>query len=345
MKNFKEIISQSILEDEKKYLKNNWFLIGAKSEFRNKNDFKTFQIFNTPIIVYNFNGIIKAFTNICPHRGSKIKLEKTGNGVFNCVYHGWSFNIEGKVVSAPFKKEAFNNLGIENKSLEKWNIDFCNNLIFISHLTNKIPLKNYLGKSFNLLDNLTRKCENQVFSKEYIWNCNWKLSIENAIDEYHAPILHKNTFKKTLNLNPHYSLSKKVLAISLPLNEKYLLSFKKNELFEEKDILDNYYHFLFFPNTTFASTMGIFNFLQTYFPISHEQTLVTTTIFIDKIKKSNNNVRILDVIKNMAIAFNNEVFQEDKSISEDLHKNILNGYFYSNFGKFETRVKEFRSLL
>jgi hypothetical protein len=47
----------------------------------------------------------------------------------------------------------------------------------------------------------------------------------------------------------------------------------------------------------------------------------------------------------MATKFNEEVFMEDKIIVEDLHRNIDNGYEFSNFGNFETRIKKFRKLL
>jgi phenylpropionate dioxygenase-like ring-hydroxylating dioxygenase large terminal subunit len=346
MKNIKNLISQDIETDGKCYLKNNWFLIGVKSEFKNHNDYKTFQLFDKPVIVFNFKGSLSAFTNVCPHRGSRIKLEKKGNEVFNCVYHGWSFNSNGKFISAPYKLEAFGKKNLNIKCLEKWKLDYCKNFIFISRPENKLSLKKYLGRTYKILNDLSGNVENCIGTKEYIWNCNWKLCIENAVDEYHAPILHKNTFKKTLNLNPSYLFSKKVLGITLPLNEKYVSFFKSTKLIlKNEDIKDKYYHFLFFPNTTFASTMGVFNFLQTYLPASENKTIVTTSIFLDKVCNDIKNSSMLSDLKDMALKFNEEVFMEDKVIVEDLNKNIDNNHIFSNFGKFEKRVKKFRTLL
>ena len=91
--------------------------------------------------------------------------------------------------------------------------------------------------------------------------------------------------------------------------------------------------------------MGIFSFMQTYFPISERKTKVTTSIFFSKITAEKKYSLLIETIKKMAIKFNDEVFLEDKIIVEDLDKNIVNGFEFSNFGKYEARVKQFRKLL
>ena len=344
--NVSKLISRNISDEKSLYLKKNWFLVGSKTEFQKHNDFKTFEIFNEPIILYKFKNEIAAFTNICPHRGSRLKIEARGNKVLNCIYHGWAFNSKGDFISAPYQKKAFNNNQVKNKCLDKWKVDYCGNLIFITKKTNKILLKNYLAKSFSQLKKYSLNLENYIGTKEYLWSCNWKLAVENSIDEYHGPILHKNTFKNTLNLKPNYFFSNKVLSMNMPLNEKYVKSFsKKSFLFKDKKMNENFSHFLFFPNTTFATTMGLFSFLQTYFPINKKQTRVSTSIFLSKTNNNKKNEVLIKGIAEMATKFNEEVFMEDKMIVEDLHRNIDNGYEFSNFGNFETRIKKFRKLL
>ena len=345
MKSIKKQICKSIL-NEKVYLKNNWFLIGAKSEFIKHNSFKTFNIFDEPVIIFKFKDKLKAFTNICPHRGSRIRHEERGNSVFKCIYHGWAFNSDGKFISAPYKDESFSKNQLKNKCLKEWKLDFCNNLVFITKKNNKTSLKKYLRNSYNKLSSLSSGLHTHFSSKKFVWNCNWKLAIENAIDEYHAPILHKETFGKTLNLKPIYNIEKKILAISLPLNKDYLQSLKRSEfVFSNPMENESFNHFLFFPNTTFASTVGIFSFLQTYFPTSTNKTVVTTDIFLSETISNNKNEPLIKNIKIMAERFNQMVFNEDKEIAEDLHKNINNGYIFSNFGNYEKRIKEFRKLL
>ena len=55
------------------FLKNAWFLAGHKSDFKIENDFKTIQLFDQSVLIYKLKNKIRAFTNVCLHRGSIIK--------------------------------------------------------------------------------------------------------------------------------------------------------------------------------------------------------------------------------------------------------------------------------
>ena len=115
------------------YLKKTWFIVGHDCEFQKNNDFKTLELFGNPIVVYKFQGGIKAFSNICLHRNSIIKDKVSGNEKFVCPYHFWSYDDEGKIKNIPLKEKCFQNeSGLSNKSLKKWKIDFCGKFIFIT---------------------------------------------------------------------------------------------------------------------------------------------------------------------------------------------------------------------
>ena len=325
---------------KKKILNENWFLICSKQELEKKNDFKTIEIFNKPLLIYNTGDKIKTFINICPHRGSKIKLKKNGNEILKCDYHGWCFNKNGRFLSAPFE-----NLLPKNKYktiLNMWKTETCGDLIFIAPPNVKIKLKNYLNKSYEIIKKLAFNSGSLVHEEDYIWKCNWKTAVENSIDEYHATHLHKNTFKNILNLNPKYLSFNKVSIVQIPLDERYLKSIEKfDNLFFKKN--NEYTHIFFFPFTTFSSTMGIFNFIQKYSPVDEHRTCVSTSIYISKknLKKQNN---ISKTLINSAIKFNQIVFKEDKEINENLiyDSNYNKKPIYSNL---EQRIKYFRKFL
>lgn len=323
----------------KNYLLNNWFLVGAVSELSSKNDFKTLDIFDQPIIIYNTGDDIKTFSNICPHRGSKIKLKKNGNEILRCDYHGWCYDKNGHFLSAPF----FNSKLKTKPKLTKWSTKIFGDLIFISDAKVKITLSEYLNKS--LLNQIVAKDIGKlIHSDEYIWKCNWKTAVENSIDEYHAPFLHKSTFKNILNLKPKYIINNKTSSMVMPVDNNYLNSINKNKDLFNRRKNKNYIHILFFPCTTFASTMGIFNFIQTYFPINKETTKITTNIFLNVESKNFKNNLILSTLVEYAIKFNQTVFKEDQIINENIkfgNKSNLRPIFT----KYEERVKKFRKLV
>ena len=70
------------------------------------------------------------------------------------------------------------------------------NLFFLNQKKNNTSLKQFLGKSFSKLLKISKKIDKKIDYQTYIWSANWKICIENSIDEYHAIFLHKSTFKK-----------------------------------------------------------------------------------------------------------------------------------------------------
>ncbi len=323
--------------------KRTWIIACHTNEIKNRNDFKTMDYYGESIIIYNIKNEYFAYKNVCVHRGSKIKIKKYGNEVFNCVYHGWTYNKEGNLISGPQIKEAFSSNQLKNKKLLKMKLELCGNFIFVTELSNKQKLKDYLSKHFDEIKKLSTKFGNLVSSKRYIWKCNWKIAIENSIDEYHGPILHKSTFKKILDLKPSYSYSSKISEMNMPLQKNYINFFSKM-LAKTNFLMSNKYkHFFIFPISTIATTMDLFCYLQRYIPIDENNSIVETDIFIPEIFIDNQNKT--NFIIDSAKRFNEEIFNEDKEICESIHENLKNGNKYSNIGKFEQRINFFRKLL
>ena len=328
-----------------KFKKKTWILACHKNEIKNNKDFKTLDFFDVPAIIYNFNKEYFSFKNVCLHRGSKLKIKRYGNGPFNCIYHGWSYNKKGRLISGPKINEAFPKKKISNLTLDKFKVEECGSFIFITDKKNKVTLKNFLGGHYFEISNISKSFGKLASSEKYNWKCNWQIAIENSIDEYHGPILHKGTFKKILDLDPSYSYSNKVSEMNMPLNKNYLKIFsdqaKKKNYFK----LDNKYrHYFIFPISTIASTMGTFCYLQRYIPVNVNETQVETDIFIPEIhtkKKTLNNT----FLENSAKKFNHEVFLEDQEVCENLNENLNKGYKHSIIGKFEKRINFFRDLL
>ena len=81
----------------------NWIMIGHVSEFSNIGDFKVFNMANeSAIIVRGPDGNLKAFANVCRHRGSLVCLEQSGTiRKFSCPYHGWVYDYDGTVMETP----------------------------------------------------------------------------------------------------------------------------------------------------------------------------------------------------------------------------------------------------
>jgi Rieske 2Fe-2S family protein len=100
----------------------NWILAGHQSELPDPGDFKVLNVANeSAIIVRGSDGALKAFANVCRHRGSLVCLETEGHAKkFPCPYHGWMYDIDGNLTAARSMPSDFDKseYGLNKVSLE-----------------------------------------------------------------------------------------------------------------------------------------------------------------------------------------------------------------------------------
>jgi phenylpropionate dioxygenase-like ring-hydroxylating dioxygenase large terminal subunit len=100
--------SQTVYQLEMKHLfANTWVFVGHESQTPNKGDYFTTQIGSQPVIqVRHSDNEIHVLHNRCPHKGTKIAIDRQGNTgkFFRCPYHAWSFKTDGCLLAIPLKK-------------------------------------------------------------------------------------------------------------------------------------------------------------------------------------------------------------------------------------------------
>ena len=84
-------------------LSNDWLFVGFAHELKNSGDVIPLFIANKPILlVRNNKNEIKAFHNVCSHRGFKLIDEPCKlKNVLRCPYHSWSYNFDGELLATP----------------------------------------------------------------------------------------------------------------------------------------------------------------------------------------------------------------------------------------------------
>ena len=110
-------IDQELYRLEMKHLfANAWVFVGHESQTPNKGDYFSTQVGDQPVIqVRHSDGEIHVLYNRCPHKGTKLVIDRTGNTgkFFRCPYHAWSFKTDGCLLAIPLKK-GYQNTGLEN---------------------------------------------------------------------------------------------------------------------------------------------------------------------------------------------------------------------------------------
>lgn len=119
--------------------------------------------------------------HVCPHRGAPLVFARNEGCGLRCVYHGWKFGVDGKVVETPAEPE-------ESRLKEKVRIKHypCeerNGIVwaYLGDLTARPPLP---ALEWNMVP-----AEN-VHVSFRVQECNWLQAVEGEIDSAHAPILH-----------------------------------------------------------------------------------------------------------------------------------------------------------
>jgi phenylpropionate dioxygenase-like ring-hydroxylating dioxygenase large terminal subunit len=180
----------------------NWILAGHASQLPDAGDFLVFRLANeSAIIVRGKDGEIRAFANVCRHRGSLVCLEDRGNArKFVCPYHGWTYDLDGNLIAARSMTEEFD---MDQHALHPVSLEILGGLLFACFCNDPPSLegaKRDLAEPFAMFDfeNLKVAAE-----KTYPIAANWKLAIENYQECYHCATAHPDYAKMhTLMLDP-----------------------------------------------------------------------------------------------------------------------------------------------
>ena len=149
------------------------------------------------LIVRGKDGVIRAFHNVCTHRGTQLVDEAQGKrATFSCPYHMWTFGTDGALLSAP----DFQEFAVEKKdcALKQVSVDVCAGLIFINFAPDPQPLRDWLGGLAEQLETLP-VAQATTFS-EYIYDieANWKLTYDNFQENYHLRFIHPRSGAATI---------------------------------------------------------------------------------------------------------------------------------------------------
>ncbi len=347
-----QYFSESWFSAEQSLLENTlWNFAGLVRDVAGDNDFLTVPIGSKSVILQNFKGEIRAFDNVCAHRFSRIRACERGNGLLRCPYHSWVYNSEGVPVSIPSNENAFgfDAVARAQHSLKRWRVEQCGELLFVCADHAARNLRSFLGDMFEELEALSNCLGNEmdVFSFEY--EANWKICVENTLDEYHATFVHPTTFRPMLSGGFTYGYDRLLSKVEASVTDETQKSWGRLEKFFAARPLktDTYFHYAVFPLTTLASTFGVNFSLQTFVPQSPRRTLFKTRLFLSKFEDGRlPPAGVVKALGQSAAEFNRTVFLEDKFICEQVQLGLQqNSGLTGALGHYEQRISHFHQAL
>ena len=176
--------------DMAKVVSRKWLLAGHISRIPEKGDYFLFRVGREQIIVIRENeNNVRAFFNVCRHRGSTICQADSGNAPrLVCPYHAWTFGLDGRLIAARLMPEDFDKA--ENGLIAS-HIRVFHGLIFIN-LSEDEP--DDFDATFGDMDAILVyqgiAGARIAHAGSYPTCANWKLVVENFFECYHCAPAH-----------------------------------------------------------------------------------------------------------------------------------------------------------
>jgi len=184
---------------------NTWVFVGHDSQVPNKGDYYTTQIGDQPVIMVRHTKTdIHVLHNRCPHKGTKIAIDRNGNTgkFFRCPYHAWSFKTDGSLLAIPLKKgyaeTDFSQCESARGMKAVGAVHNYRGFIFARLSEEGIDFSEYFGDSMSSIDNMVdRSPEGRLEvvgpPLRYMHQCNWKMLVDNQTDTCHPMVAHESS--------------------------------------------------------------------------------------------------------------------------------------------------------
>ena len=280
-----------------------WQWIAHESEILEPGDYVTAMIAGRSVVVTrNKANELSAFYNTCSHRGAALTEKTKGNcgDRFVCMYHGWTYDMSGKMIGAPWDKAYGQDFDKSCYDIPKIRLDIHGGNIFVCLDSDVAPLEEYLGEAAPYIESFTGEHE-ALGRVRWTIDGNWKLWHENFRDNYHPEFTHDvvgtgyrgvKVSGRNLDLPPAHGLlafpmqrdsieiekaMSKISGFDVDLGSSPVWARPpfKIDLESENEIL------AVFPNLDFQNMAGggLLNMLQVLRPVSVDRTVVEALVF------------------------------------------------------------------
>src|SRR5712692_1100680 len=181
----------AVFELEKaKIFARTWQVVGHRNQVANVGDFFTTELLGEPLLlVRGAQSDLRGFYNVCRHRAGPPAEGCGSRKLFRCGYHGWTYGLDGKLISAPefegvqeFRREEFTLAPVR---AEEWS-----NLILVNLDPDAETLRKSLGELPKQVERFGFERMKLFERRPYDMKCNWKTYVDNYLEGSHLPSVH-----------------------------------------------------------------------------------------------------------------------------------------------------------
>ena len=313
-------------------------VVGFSAQVRKPGDFLTNSDTGQAILVARGrDGVLRAFLNVCRHRTATVELKPCGSNkrAFVCPYHGWSYDLTGKLVGIT-DGEWFGEVDRAAHGLKQLGVAERCGLVFV------VPAVPEEGKSASLdMDEFLGPVKADLTSWVMAsWDVqsttplrprmNWKLVIDTFLELYHFRYLHGASvaplFLDNITSYERRGRHSRFAVCKPSLLEVETMPREDWRLRDHAVVLYN-----LFPNTVLAYTAdhcGVF----TSYPVTPDESLINVSVLVDPIERAKKPESYWKTNQDLILA----ALAEDFTVGASSQANFRSGANkVQTFGKFE----------
>ena len=267
-----------LAQEKERIFYRNWLFAAHASEVAEPGSYIATTVIDQDIIVARgMDGMLRAFYNVCPHRGASLMDNGVGKRkTFVCPYHNWTFDTDGSLKNAN-GAELMMNFDPADFCLSEMRVEeFGTHMVFINMDPDAPSLESMAGSIVEEFRDAVPDYDDLVLVRKdpFDLDVNWKIAIGNFAECYHCPYAHPEFMGSATSLfeterwknmvRPYYSSH--IVYKARPENRAY--GFNPCQA----DMVDGYIWALW-PNTLFMAWPPSSNFIvfQVH-PTGPEQT-------------------------------------------------------------------------
>ena len=330
------------LETEKIFYRT-WQPVGRLEDVMRIGDYFSCEVLDQPIVVVRNGGDeLRAFYNVCPHRAAIVAQGRGNRKSLQCKYHGWTYDLDGKLMRAP-EFEGVQNWNSDEVCLTPIKVEAWGPWIFVNLDPAATPMSetyseihNEIGAAGFHLDAMRL-----IERRDYLIDCNWKVYVDNYLEGYHLPIAHPGLYRE-IDYDQYrvdtYRLYSKQHAPIREVNDREIRDRRYARSGEgEEDAL----YYWIFPNVMLNVYLDNTS-INIIIPVGHDKTLTVFEWYFETPGTGAGWESMQQII-----AFSDEIQQEDIELCEWVQRGLQSKAY--DRGRFsvlrENGVHHFQSLV
>ena len=315
-----------------------WQYVGRTDEIAERGTYHTTRAANVPVLlVRDHDEVLRAFVNVCRHRGSIVCKGSGKRETLQCPYHAWTYGLDGRLLAAP-RADREGGLDEEELGLVQLRLETWGPFVFVNPDEDAPPLAEFLEDVPEQVADAGVDVDSLRFHARYEleYEANWKICAENFLECYHCPVAHPG-FSATMEVSPEsYRLETsrwRASQASPPRPEP------KGAFDPGGEVEQGQFHFVF-PNTVLNVMPGRPNLsIGPIVPLAPERTYR----FLDYLVAPDASEAWVEEL----LAFDTQVGAEDRALVERVQAGVRSGIIEEGrlMPASERLVEHFESLL